>query len=163
MDFSALQNKQIAILWYWKEWKSTLNFLLRHNIKNQNITILDKQSMDNLPEWINLKIWEDYLKNLDNYDLIFKSAGIPYYPEIKFVQNKVITQVQFFFDHYTWKVIALTASKWKTTMTALTNHLLQTAWYTTKLVWNIWTAVLDEIDFDTEYDFVVIELSSFML
>ena len=145
MDFSILLNKRIAILWYWKEWKSTLNFLLRHNVNPQNITILDWKPVDNLPEWINSQTWENYLKDLNDFDLIFKSAGIPYYPEIQAVQDKTVTQVQFFFDHYEWKVIALTASKWKTTMTALTNHLLQTAGYDTKLVWNIGTAVLDEI------------------
>ena len=163
MDFSVLLNKKIAILWYGKEWKSTLNFLLNHDVQAQNITVLDWKSVENLPDKVNAKTWESYLKNLSEFDLIFKSAGIPYHPEIQAVQEKVITQVQFFFDNYKWKVIAITASKWKTTMTALTNHLLQTAWYKTKLVGNIGTAVLDEIDFQTEHDFVVIELSSFML
>ena len=41
MDFSILLNKKIWILWYGKEWKSTLNFLLRHDIEPSNITILD--------------------------------------------------------------------------------------------------------------------------
>ena len=163
MDFSILLNKKIAILWYGKEWKSTLNFLLRHNVEPKNITVLDGKAVNELPEWVNRVVGEDYLKSLNNFDMIFKSAWIPYYPEILAVQEKTFTQVQFFFDHYEWKVIALTASKWKTTMTALTNHLLQTAWFDTKLVWNIWTAVLDEIDFETKHDFVVIELSSFML
>ena len=163
MDFSILLNKKIAILWYGKEWKSTLNFLLRHNVASTDITVLDGKNINDLPEWVNCVSWENYLKNLADFDLIFKSAWIPYYPEIQAVQEKTFTQVQFFFDHYEWKVIALTASKWKTTMTSLTNHLLQTAWYDTKLVWNIWTAVLDEIDFETKHDFVVIELSSFML
>ena len=112
MDFSILLNKKIWILWFWKEWKSTLNFLLRHDVQPQDITVLDWKSVDNLPEWINSQTWENYLKNLNNFDLIFKSAWIPYYPEIQAVQNKTVTQVQFFFDHYEWKVIALTASKW---------------------------------------------------
>ena len=163
MDFSILLNKKIWILWYWKEWKSTLKFLLRHNVKPEDITVLDWKIVDDMPEWINSQTWENYLKNLNDFDLIFKSAGIPYHPEIQAVKDKTVTQVQFFFNHYKWKVIALTASKWKTTMTALTNHLLQTAWYDTKLVGNIGTAVLDEIDFETKHDFVVIELSSFML
>jgi len=51
MDFSILLNKKIWILWYWKEWKSTLNFLLRHDVNPENITILDWKSVDNPPEW----------------------------------------------------------------------------------------------------------------
>lgn len=163
MDFSILHNKKIAILWYWKEWKSTLNFLLRHDVKSENITVLDWKRADNLPEWVNSIIWDDYLKNLSDFDLIFKSAWIRYYTEIIDVQDKVVTQVQFFFDNYKWKVIAVTASKWKTTTCSLAYHLLKTAWYDVKLVGNIWTAVFDEIDFETEHDYVVIELSSFML
>lgn len=163
MDFSILLNKKIWILWYGKEWKSTLNFLLRHDVNPQDITVLDGKWADNLPEWVNTIIWENYLKNLSDFDLIFKSAWIQYYPEILAVQDKVVTQVQFFFDNYKWKVIAVTASKWKTTTCSLAYHLLKTAWYDVKLVGNIWNAVLDEIDFVTEHDYVVVELSSFML
>lgn len=97
MDFSILLNKKIWILWYGKEWKSTLNFLLKHNVQPQDITILDKKTVENLPEWVQSQTWENYLNNLKDYDLIFKSAGIPYYPEIKAVQEKTKTQAQFLF------------------------------------------------------------------
>jgi UDP-N-acetylmuramoylalanine--D-glutamate ligase len=79
------------------------------------------------------------------------------------VVDKVVTQVQFFFDHYKGKVIAITASKGKTTMSSLAYELLKNAGYTVKLVGNIGKPVLDEIDFSVAYDFVVIELSSYML
>ncbi|MDR0607458.1 MAG: hypothetical protein LBG52_03745 [Candidatus Peribacteria bacterium] len=95
--------------------------------------------------------------------MIFKSAGIPYFPEILAVSEKVITQAQFFFNHYLGKVIAITASKGKTTMTSLAYELLKNAKYTVKLVGNIGTPILDEINFDETYDYVVIELSSYML
>ena len=48
--------------------------------------------------------------NVD-FDIIFKSAGVPYSAELKPYQDKVLTQMQFFFDHYKGKVIAITASK----------------------------------------------------
>ena len=124
---------------------------MKLGIEEQQITILDKT------------LNENYLQNLGQYDIIFKSAGIPYFPEIVAAQEKVITQVQFFFDHYKGKVIAITASKGKTTMSSLVYDLLKNAGYAVKLVGNVGTPVLDEIDFETEYDFVVIELSSYML
>lgn len=38
------------------------------------------------------------------------------------------------------------------------------SWYNVKIVGNIWNPVLDEIDLkDTSYDFIVYELSSYML
>jgi UDP-N-acetylmuramoylalanine--D-glutamate ligase len=79
------------------------------------------------------------------------------------VVAKVITQVQFFFDHYQGKVIAITASKGKTTMTSLAYELVKNAGYQVKVVGNIGKPIFDEIDFDVVYDYVVIELSSYML
>jgi UDP-N-acetylmuramoylalanine--D-glutamate ligase len=103
------------------------------------------------------------LDNLSHYDLIFKSAGIPYFPQLQAVTDRILTQVQFFFNHYRGKVIAITASKGKTTMTSLAYELLKNAGYQVKVVGNIGKPVFDEIDFETLYDYVVIELSSYML
>ncbi|MDR2541322.1 MAG: hypothetical protein LBD11_06255 [Candidatus Peribacteria bacterium] len=151
MNLKEYQHKKIAILGYGTEGKSTFNFLLKNGISENQITLLDK-TLD-----------ENYLQHLADYDIIFKSAGIPYFPEIQAVADKVITQVQFFFDHYQGKVIAITASKGKTTMTSLTYAFLKNAGYNVKVVGNIGKPVLEEIDFDQEYDYVVIELSSYML
>lgn len=155
------EGKKILILGYGREGKSTFNFLLNHGLDRNQIVIADKSIVQE-------DCWacicrEEYLQDLEKFDLIFKSAGIPYTQEILQVIDKVITQVQFFFDHYKGKVIAITASKGKTTMTSLVYNLLCNAGYRVKLVGNIWKAVLSEIDFIEEYDFVVIELSSYML
>jgi UDP-N-acetylmuramoylalanine--D-glutamate ligase len=48
-------------------------------------------------------------------------------------------------------------------MTSLAYHLLKNAGYNVKVVGNIGKPVLDEIDFQTPYDYVIIELSSYML
>ena len=161
MQFPELLNKKIAILGFWREGKSTLHFLLNQGVKKSDLTILDKKEI-NEPE-IHSVSWEDYLKNLDQYDLIFKTAGIQYTPEIRAVQERTVTQVQFFFDHFHGKVVALSASKGKTTMTSLTYQLLKDAWFPVVLAGNIGKPVLDEIDFDNKDQYVVIELSSFML
>ncbi|MDR0651640.1 MAG: hypothetical protein LBG59_10010 [Candidatus Peribacteria bacterium] len=71
--------------------------------------------------------------------------------------------MQFFFNRYQGNVIAITASKGKTTMTSLAYHLLKNAGYQVKVVGNIGRPVLDEIDFEISYDYVIIELSSYML
>lgn len=161
MQFPELLNKKIAILGFWREGKSTLHFLLNQGVKKSDLTILDKKEV-NEPE-INSVFWEDYLNALDQYDLIFKTAGIQYTPEIRAVQEKTVTQVQFFFNHFPGKVVALSASKGKTTMTSLTYQLLKDAGFPVVLAGNIGKPVLDEIDFDNKDQYVVIELSSFML
>jgi UDP-N-acetylmuramoylalanine--D-glutamate ligase len=127
----------------------------------EQITILDSKEIQE--KAVRTISGEQYLQDLADYDLIFKSAGIPYFPEIQAVADKVLTQVQFFFDHYQGKVIAITASKGKTTMTSLAGEVVKNAGYRVKVVGNIGKPVLEEIDFETEYDYVVIELSSYML
>lgn len=157
---------KIAILWYWKEGISTLDFLLRLWICKKQITILDKNISNNSNNDISLISWEKYLDNLYDFDLIFKSPWIsPYDEKISKIRDKLISQAEIFFDNYDWKVIWITATKGKSTTSTLIYETLKQSWYKVKLVWNIWNPVLDEIDIlnNETYDFVVYELSSYML
>lgn len=157
-------NKKIAILWYGKEWKSSLKFLQKIWVKNSDITILDKNNFI-LEEWLNWIFWEKYLSNLDIYDYIFKTPWIsPFLDKLINYRDKIITGAMMFFEFYKWKIISITQTKGKSTTTTLIYNLLKNAWFNTKIVWNIWHPVLDEIDiFNDKYDFIVYELSSYML
>ena len=165
MNATELKNKKIAILWFWKEWKSTLNFLKK--IWANNITIHDANK-DTSIDWNICKVlWENnYLENFDYYDLIFKSPWIsPYNKKLERYKNKIISQAQIFFDNYEWKIIWITWTKGKSTTSTLAYETLKNEWYKVKLVWNIWNPVLDEVDiisWDT-YDYIIYELSSYML
>ena len=163
MKISDLYNKKIAILWFGLEWKSTLNFLLKNKILPWNITILDLNKDIVPPQSINTETGENYLNNISRYDIIFKTAWMPLNEKLIPVKNKITIQMQFFLDNYKGKVIWVTASKWKSTMSSLLYQVIKDAWKNIKLVWNIWTPVLDEIDFQQEYDYVVCEISSYML
>lgn len=161
-----LIHKNIAILWFWKEWTSTLRFLQKNGILDGSITILDKNSdlkIDNF-NW-NIITGDKYLKNLDKYDYIFKSPGIsPYVHWLEPYKDKILTQTKLFYEFYKWKIISVTQTKWKSTTVTLTYELLKNAGYNVKLVGNIWNPVLDEINIQNDvYDFVVYELSSYML
>ena len=156
--------KKIAILWYWKEGKSSLDFLLKLWFKN--LTVLDKSSTVNKIEWINYILWDLHLDSLSEYDLIFKSPWVsPYNKKINNYKEKLITQAQIFFDNYEWKIIWITWTKGKSTTATLTYEILKKIWYNTKIVWNIGNPVLDEIDIinNKNYDYIVYELSSYML
>ncbi len=165
MIISDLLDKKIAILWFGLEWKSSLNFLLKNHIDPSNLTILDWNKLDNLPQDIKHISWKDYLKDISQYDIILKTAWSSIYlnKELIPVRNKIITQMQLFFDNYKWKIIWITASKWKSTISSLLYQVIKDAWKDVKLVGNIWTPVLDEIDFKKQYDYVVCEISSYML
>jgi len=71
--------------------------------------------------------------------------------------------MQLFFDNYKWKIIWVTASKWKSTISTLLYKVIKDAGKNIRFVWNIWIPVLDEIDFKQNYDYVVCEISSYML
>lgn len=163
MNTIELKKKNIAILGFGLEGKSTLNFLLQQKINFKNITILDINEAIKTTKNIKNITGKDYLKDLDKYDIIFKSAGIPISKELEPYKEKIITQTQFFFQRYKGKVIGITASKGKSTMTTLIYKILKDAGKNVKLVGNIWTPVLDEIDGDSNYEYVVYELSSYML
>lgn len=161
-----LIHKNIAILWYGKEWESTLRFLQRNWILDGSITILDKNK-DLIVENFEWKIisGDTYLNNLNNYNYIFKSPWVsPYINWLLSYKDKILTQTKLFYEFYRWKIISVTQTKWKSTTATLTYELLKNAGYNVKLVWNIWKPVLDEIDIVKDsYDFVVYELSSYML
>ena len=88
-----LIHKNIAILWYGKEWASTLRFLQKNGILDGSITILDK-NLDLKVENFNGKIivWSRYLDHLDEYDYIFKSPWVsPYTNDLLPHKDKILT------------------------------------------------------------------------
>ncbi len=165
------ENK-IAILWFWKEGQSSLRFLLRQG--REDITILDSNISQKLIyedfkkdapglQWI---FWDTYLDTLHTFDSIIKTPGIsPFWEKLIAHKEKFISQAHIFFEQYTGKVIWITGTKGKSTTSTLLFTALQDLWYRVKLVWNIWNPVLDEVPLDTQdsYDYVVYELSSYML
>lgn len=161
-----LIHKNIAILWYGKEWASTLRFLQKNGILDGSITILDK-NLDLKVENFNGKIivWSWYLDHLDQYDYIFKSPWVsPYTNDLLPHKDKILTQTKLFYEFYNGKIISVTQTKWKSTTTTLIYELLKNAWHNVKIVGNIGKPVFDEIDIiHDNYDFVVYELSSYML
>lgn len=165
MKLEDLKTKKIAILWFWKEGKSTLEFLKKNWC--QNISILDKSFIqDNFVDSNQLEIitWDSYLDNIDKFDYIFKTPGISIYMNnLQNLKQKIFSQTKLFFELYEWKIISITQTKWKSTTATLVFQLLKNAWFNVKLVWNIWNPVLDEIELSEKYDFVVYELSSYML
>ncbi len=167
MHISELrENNQykIAILWYGKEGKSVLHFLESLSYPVDNITLIDTENISS--DTYQTITWSGYVDHLEQYDIIFKSPGIsPYHPQLIEHRDKFSSGTELFFDNYQWKVIWITATKGKSTISTLTYQCLKDAWYNVKLVWNIGTPVLDEIDILNweVYDYVIYELSSYML
>lgn len=154
--------KHIWIVWFWKEWEATLDFLIK--IWCTNIDILDKKQVYATHPSVNAIIsWDQYLANLDVYDLVVKSVGISPYlnPELQSFSWTVLTATEIFFSNYSGKIIWITGTKGKSTTSSLCHHVLSGLWYDTALIGNIWTPSLSVLW--EEHDYIVYELSSYML
>ena len=163
MKIDDFQNKKIAILGFGLEGQSTLKFLQKQGI--EDITILDK---NNIIEDVGCKVVTGnmYLESLWDFDIIIKSPGVsPFWEKLLPHRHKFISGTQIFFENYSGKIIGITGTKGKSTISTLLFSFLQAAGYKVKLVGNIGTPVLDEIDVTSgeTFDYVVYEMSSYML
>lgn len=144
MDF---QGKKIAVLGSGIEGESSAKFLTE---KGARVTILDK------------KIDPDYLKDLDQYDLIVRSPGVN--PDLLGnYKEKVTSQTKIFFDLCPCPIIGITGTKGKGTTASLIYEMLKEAGKDAYLGGNIGVPPLSFLGKLTKNSNVVLELSSFQL
>ncbi len=161
-------HNNIAILWYGLEGRSTHNFLLKHGIDNEQITILDKNPACAVPASTRAILWDNYCDDIDQYDLVFKApwitrALIEPILSVPFKKIPWSSQTQLFFERYEGPTIWVTWTKGKTTTVTILHEIFKHAWYHAVLWWNAWHPILDLIDFEHPPEIVIYELSSFML
>lgn len=118
---------------------------------------------------INGIAWEEGKHTEDlvlNADLVMKSPGIPdKSPIVKQLKSKgiaVISEIEFAAPFTNALTVGITGSNGKTTTTMLTHHLLKTAGLNVGLAGNVGKSFAWQVA-DNDYDFYVIELSSFQL
>ena len=97
---------------------------------------------------------------------VIKSPGISdsvnIIKELKLNGIPIISEVEFAFRYTNSKIIAITGSNGKTTTTMLLGHILKKAGYDVLVAGNIGTGFSRSI-VDRDYDFIILELSSFQL
>jgi UDP-N-acetylmuramoylalanine--D-glutamate ligase len=155
---------KIAILGFGREGKAVLKFLKKSaQYKNAEISILDKKTDKN------------YLKNLTQFDIIFRSPGIPYnLPEIQNTIKKGVkfsSATQLFFEKFKGKVIGITGTKGKGTTSTLLYKILKSAGKDARpeqrrrifLAGNIGKPAVELLPKLKNNSIVILELSSFQL
>jgi len=164
-----LKNKNIAILGFGKEGKSTYNFIRKH-LPNQKITILDKNDIlknnDYLKNDNNLEIivGENYLSNLEIYDLIIKSPGISFYNiDIIKIKDKISSQLELLLEINNKNIIGITGTKGKSTTSSLIYNMIKDQTDNVFLLGNIGNPIFDYIDEFNDETLLVIEMSSHQL
>lgn len=157
------ENAKILILGFGREGKSTYNYL-RKLYPNRRIGIMDMNTVaaDDLSN-VDLLCGEDYLKDLEQYDIVVKAPGIALDSET-LVRIKVLeSQTNLFLRKLRKQVIGISGTKGKSTTSSLIYHLLHEENPNTYLIGNIGIPcfeVLESFDDNTRF---VFELSCHQL
>lgn len=160
---------KIAILGYGTEGQAALEYWGAAEKANQ-ITVCDQQNVT-VPDDVNVQSGADYLKQLDQFDLLVRSPGlypgdiIQANPDSPDILNKVTSVTNEFFRVCPTKnIIGITGTKGKGTTSTLVAELLRAAGKTVHLGGNIGVAPLTMLQAGITADsWVVLELSSFQL
>ena len=103
----------------------------------------------------------------ESFDIVIRTPGISFFSEnIEKIRKNgavVTSEMEIFFDICPCKIIGITGSDGKTTVTTIISELLKNQGYTVHLGGNIGKPLLPEIEKIHEKDFAVVELSSFQL
>ena len=114
-------------------------------------------------------VWEEGRHTAElilNADEVIKSPGIPdTAPMIVAIKEKripIVSEIEFAGRYTDAKMICITGSNGKTTTTSLIYHILKNAGYNVGLAGNIGSSLALQVA-EENYDYYVIELSSFQL
>lgn len=101
-----------------------------------------------------------------NADLVIKSPGIPdtapLIQALKAKGTRIISEIEFGLQHTHAKTIGITGTNGKTTTTLLTYHMLSKAGLNVALAGNVGKSLAWQVA-DAEFDYLVLELSSYQL
>lgn len=164
-----LKDKKIAILGFGIEGKSTYGFIKR-NLKNADVTVLCNSISDEDRMLIEqekvakLITGEDYLKEIEKYDVIFKTPGISFKDtEINKFQDKITSELDMLLKYKSCTVIGVTGTKGKSTTSSLIYEVIREQRDDVHLLGNIGVPIFDEIEEINDDSIVVLELSSHAL
>lgn len=153
MKLQDFKDKSILVLGLGREGKSILNFL-KKKFPGKKIGIADQ------------KDGENYLDKLKDFDVIIKSPGVPYLPEIQRAKDagKIVTSsTEIFLKNVNGTVVGITGTKGKSTTAALIYEVLKNSNLDLHLIGNIGSPALDFFEKDRKDAIFVYELSSFQL
>ena len=162
IDF--LNNKRIAILGFGLEGKSTYEFIRKYN-KDIPLTIIDRFEVKGIDDQnITIIYGEDYLKNLEKYDIILKTPGISLKDiDITLFKDKIYSQLELLLMINRKNVIGITGTKGKSTTSTLIYNVIKEQNDNVYLAGNIGIPIFDILDEFDDESLIVIEMSSHQL
>lgn len=160
-----IDGKNVAILGFGQEGKTTYNFIRRYK-KEIPLTILDLQDIKEekikQDHYTNFITGKEYLTNLRKYDLIIKSPGISLNNK-DVDKNKITSQMQLFLEVAKDNVIGITGTKGKSTTSSLIYEIIKKQNKNVFLIGNIGIPIFSIIEKFNKNSIYVMEMSSHQL
>lgn len=165
------QRSKIAILGYGTEGRAMLDYLLLHEYSE--VTVCDRNvELDaKMPEGVSVKLGPEYMDGLGEFDVIFRSPGVPYLtPALQDAKGhgvELTSVTDFFMDQCPCPVIGVTGTKGKGTTCTLILEMLKRGGRKEDadvfLGGNIGRPPIEFLDAVKGDDLVILEMSSFQL
>ncbi len=166
MNITDLNGKTVCILGYGKEGKAMTEALAKH-APDARVTVADKDESIQLRDTrYELRVGVKWLDNLDHFDLIIKSPGIPPHSKLETHHSKLTSSTQIFLDTIADRgaiTIGVTGSKGKSTTSSLIYAILKAAKKDVILTGNIGEPSIAHLDDVKKNTIVVMEMSSYQL
>ena len=164
--FNKIKDKKVAILGFGMEGKSTYRFIRKYS--NMFLSILDQKDYSNddtLKDDNNIEVISDnYLANLDSYDVIIKAPGVILKDiDITIFKDRITSQLELLMEVNRKNIIGVTGTKGKSTTTTLIYEIFKNQGYDAHLLGNIGTPIFDDLDNFKEDSILVIEMSALQL
>ena len=160
---NLIKDKKIAILGFGREGKSSFRFI-RNYLPNKRLVIHDRNEVDINDLNTTVISGENYLQNLNDYDIILKTPGVSFTHLNYYIEpEKISSQTALFLQYYGIQTIGVTGTKGKSTVASLIYHILQQNHRKTILAGNIGVPFFDIIEKIDEQTLIVAELSAHQL
>lgn len=167
MHIRDLAGKRICILGFGREGQAMLKALEEY-APDCEVTVADRNAEVILPagsrHW--LQVGNGWLKNLEKFDVLIKSPGIPPNRELAAYGVKLTSPTQIFFDSIADSgatVIGVTGSKGKSTTASLMHAILTAAGKQSRLIGNIGEPAIAHLLDAKPGTIFVMEMSSYQL
>jgi UDP-N-acetylmuramoyl-L-alanine---L-glutamate ligase len=164
-----LMGKKVVLLGFGREGQSSFR-VIRTALPEQQLVIADANAAIRAhpllftDPHVECRTGENYLKNLDDFDVIIKSPGIPLHNlGYEIPSGKITSQTDLFLQKFSKQVIGITGTKGKSTTTCLITHILRLASKNVLSLGNIGRPAFNWLDDLRESTLIVDELSSHQL
>ena len=165
-----LMDKDLAIVGFGKEGKSTYHFIRKY-LNDKKITIIDNNEKlleDNnylgVDKNLELILGTHALEHLEKYDLIIKAPGVRFKDiDVSPFKDKITSQLGLILEFYKNNIIGITGTKGKSTTTSLVYNILKDQGFDAYLLGNIGIPIFDYVDNFKDDSLLVIEMAALQL